>query len=137
MYVILDELRIRRSSRTTLSEAVIPLDAPIDVVEDTNVDPFVGLSIVSDTTNVDVQFNMPSEAVPTVPFLCSTDEKHMKAAEQWQHNITGVGQRFNNVTEFREALRKYAVAHQFAFKYKKKKKSYPWRIHASGCQLHN
>ncbi|KAF3608605.1 hypothetical protein DY000_02051371 [Brassica cretica] len=28
--------------------------------------------------------------------------------QQWQNTITGVGQRFKNVSEFREALRKYA-----------------------------
>lgn len=71
----------------------------------------------------------------------SYDEKHAKAAHQWQNNITSVGQRFNSVHEFREALRKYAIAHQFAFKYKKndshrvtvkcKAEGCPWRIHAS------
>ncbi|CAK9168422.1 unnamed protein product [Ilex paraguariensis] len=74
-------------------------------------------------------------------FVGSNDEKHVKAAQLWQNNITGVGQRFNSVHEFREALRKYAIAHQFAFRYKKndshrvtvkcKADGCPWRIHAS------
>ncbi|KAL8166312.1 hypothetical protein V2J09_007811 [Rumex salicifolius] len=149
IYVMVDELAMpevsnmpaSRSSRTTLSETVIPLVSPLDVMEDTNVDPFAGLGIVSDTTNADVQFSLPSETIPSILPLCSSDEKHIKATEQWQYNITGVGQRFNNVTEFREALRKYAIAHQFAFKYKKndshrvtvkcKEEGCPWRIHAS------
>lgn len=151
VYVTVEELTMpevsnmpaSRSSRTTLSEAVIPLGASLDVVEDTNiVDPFVGLDIVNDTASEDVQFNIPSEIIPPILPLCSSDEKqHIKATEQWQYNITGVGQRFNNVTEFRESLRKYAIAHQFAFKYKKndshrvtvkcKEEGCPWRIHAS------
>jgi len=61
--------------------------------------------------------------------------------QQWQNTITGVGQRFKNVGEFREALRKYAIANQFGFRYKKndshrvtvkcKAEGCPWRIHAS------
>ena len=52
-----------------------------------------------------------------------------------------MGQRFRSVHEFRESLRKYAIAHQFAFRYKKndshrvtvkcKAEGCPWRIHAS------
>ncbi|XP_038993876.1 uncharacterized protein LOC120117707 isoform X2 [Hibiscus syriacus] len=66
-------------------------------------------------------------------------------AEQWENTITGVGQRFSSVQEFRESLRKYAIAHQFAFKYKKndshrvtvkcKVEGCPWRIHASRLSI--
>ncbi|GAB4835597.1 hypothetical protein Ancab_039512 [Ancistrocladus abbreviatus] len=134
-----------RSSRTTLSEAVIPMDAPLDVMEDTSHhddDPFVApLDIVDDATNVDAHIDLPSEIAPVLALPGSSDEKQIKAAQQWQNNITGVGQRFNSVNEFREALRKYAIAHQFAFRYKKndshrvtvkcKAEGCPWRIHAS------
>ncbi|GMH07706.1 hypothetical protein Nepgr_009546 [Nepenthes gracilis] len=133
-----------RSSRTTLSEAVIPIDAPLDVVDDTDHpdDHFVApLDIVDDAANIDSHIDVPNEIVPVLPLTGSNDEKHMKATQEWQNSITGVGQRFNSVHEFREALRKYAIAHQFAFRYKKndshrvtvkcKAEGCPWRIHAS------
>ncbi|GAB2246365.1 hypothetical protein Droror1_Dr00001858 [Drosera rotundifolia] len=138
-----------RSSRTTLS-AMIPVDAPpIDIMEDTenpDSDPFGGvapLDIIEDDEDDDcANICLPqSELVPSFALSGSSDEKHVKAAQQWQNNITGVGQRFESVTEFRESLRKYAIAHQFAFKYKKndshrvtvkcKAEGCPWRIHAS------
>ncbi|XP_056699506.1 uncharacterized protein [Spinacia oleracea] len=133
----------QRSSRTSLSQEMMPLDAPIDVVEDTNHDHddvhFIApLDIIS---NTDVKIDMPTEISPPAPLASSSDEKLVKAAHQWQNNITGVGQRFNSVAEFREALRKYAIANQFAFRYKKndshrvtvkcKAEGCPWRIHAS------
>ncbi|KAF7806451.1 MuDR family transposase, putative isoform 1 [Senna tora] len=59
----------------------------------------------------------------------------------WKHCITGVGQDFRGVQEFREALQRYAIAHRFAFRYIKNDTSRarakcvcedcPWRIHAS------
>ncbi|XP_034706920.1 uncharacterized protein LOC117930390 isoform X2 [Vitis riparia] len=139
-----------RSSRTTLSEAVVPVDAPLDMKDDmvddtTYPDVSLGLplDVVDDTTHVDVdaQITMPNEISPVLPLSISNEEKHVKAAQQWQNTITGVGQRFSGVHEFREALRKYAIAHQFAFRYKKndshrvtvkcKAEGCPWRIHAS------
>lgn len=133
-----------RSSRTTLSEAVIPYETPLDVVEDTNhdvdIDLGVSLDVVDDTTtpiDIDTENNHP-----LLPLSSSNGERNvMRAAQQWQNTITGVGQRFTSVHEFREALRKYAIAHQFAFRYKKndshrvtvkcKAEGCPWRIHAS------
>ncbi|MCV5003543.1 hypothetical protein OFM39_28205, partial [Escherichia coli] len=41
----------------------------------------------------------------------STDDKHHKAAQQWENTITGVDQRFNSFSEFREALHKFSIAH--------------------------
>ncbi|GAB2287245.1 hypothetical protein Dimus_039812 [Dionaea muscipula] len=133
-----------RSSRTTLSEAVIPIDAPFDVMEDTDPldDPFAAsLDIMDDAANADAHINIAAEVAPAFALAGSSDEKQLKAAHRWQNNITGVGQRFNSVNEFRESLRKYAIAHQFAFKYKKndshrvtvkcKAEGCPWRIHAS------
>ncbi|PSS21633.1 Protein FAR1-RELATED SEQUENCE like [Actinidia chinensis var. chinensis] len=140
-----------RSSRTTLSEAVVLVDAPPSVVDDvlddavddtTETDEFLDTSFVllDDTTNVDAGIDIPT-VVPALAPVGSNDEKLIIGAQQWQNNITGVGQRFNSVHEFREALRKYAIAHQFAFKYKKndshrvtvkcKAEGCPWRIHAS------
>lgn len=131
-----------RSSRTTLSEAVIPIDAPLDVVEDTNhPDDDIHFVAPLDIANPDAHIDIPTEIAPILPVTSSSDEKLVKAAQQWQNYITGVGQRFNSVIEFREALRKYAIANQFAFRYKKndshrvtvkcKVEGCPWRIHAS------
>ncbi|GKV29052.1 hypothetical protein SLEP1_g38024 [Rubroshorea leprosula] len=141
-----------RSSRTTLSEAVPPIDPPLDVmdniVSDTNQPNFslgAPLDVNDGTNNVvahidDVQIVLP-EISASLSLIHSNEEKHVKAAQQWQNAITGVGQRFNGVNEFREALRKYALANQFAFRYKKndshrvtvkcKTEGCPWRIHAS------
>ncbi|EPS70998.1 hypothetical protein M569_03760, partial [Genlisea aurea] len=144
-----------RSSRTTLSEAEIPLDTSMTMMENVLEDKKSGLllldasfDLVGDTNLegavIDVADVMPlPNAVMgmQVGFPGSYDEHHSKAAQQWENNITGVGQRFNSVHEFREALRRYAIAHRFAFKYKKndshrvtvkcKAEGCPWRIHAS------
>ncbi|XP_051132623.1 uncharacterized protein LOC127252469 isoform X2 [Andrographis paniculata] len=116
-----------------ISEPGLLIDASFDLVSDTNHDK-VG-------TDVPAEMSIPNEMPIPVSFVSSYDEKHTKAAQQWQNSITSVGQRFNSVHEFREALRKYAIAHQFAFKYKKndsdrvtvkcKAEGCPWRIHAS------
>ncbi|XP_065852579.1 uncharacterized protein [Euphorbia lathyris] len=147
IYVILEDvvlpdvsnLPASRSSRTTLSEAVPPVDAPLTVVDDTM--QLAGpLDIVVDTID-DAQIDQPLDISPPLPLVDSSDDRHAKGAQQWQNAITGVGQRFCSVHEFREALRKYAIAHQFAFRYKKndshrvtvkcKAEGCPWRIHAS------
>lgn len=143
-----------RSSRTTLSEAVPPVDTSLDVdmVDDINhaiipLAPPPPLDDVVGADNIDVQIDdsqisfPPEEISPILPLVGTDGDKHAKAAQQWQNTITGVGQRFNSVNEFRELLRKYAIAHQFAFKYKKndshrvtvkcKAEGCPWRIHAS------
>ncbi|KAL0422142.1 UNVERIFIED_CONTAM: hypothetical protein Slati_3237100 [Sesamum latifolium] len=143
-----------RSSRTSLSEAAVPLNASqtmmnnaVDDISEPGLLLDATFDMVSDTNHDEAQTDVPTEiSVPTempmpISFVGSYSEKHAKAAEKWQDNITGVGQRFNSVHEFREALRKYAIAHQFAFKYKKndsdrvtvkcKSEGCPWRIHAS------
>ncbi|KAF2324079.1 hypothetical protein GH714_006521 [Hevea brasiliensis] len=85
--------------------------------------------------------DQPLDISPILPLVDSIDDRHAKGAQQWQNTITGVGQRFSSVNEFRESLRKYAIAHQFAFWYKKndshrvtvkcKAEDCPCRIHAS------
>ncbi|XP_058000584.1 uncharacterized protein LOC110632612 [Hevea brasiliensis] len=157
IYVILEDIVLpdvsnlpaSRSSRTTLSEAVPPVDAPLAIVDDTmqSAIQLAGpLDVVVDTNHVDVhvddaQIDQPLDISPILPLVGSTDDRHGKGAQQWQNTITGVGQRFTSVHEFRESLRKYAIAHQFAFRYKKndshrvtvkcKAEGCPWRIHAS------
>ncbi|XP_028753990.1 uncharacterized protein LOC114734767 [Neltuma alba] len=64
-----------------------------------------------------------------------------KLAECWKDSITGVGQDFPSVQEFRDALQKYAMAHHFAYRYIKNDtvrararcvcEDCPWRIFAS------
>lgn len=118
-----------RSSRTTVSEAVLPSLAPIDAIVDT--------SHVNDQIDMeDIHDEIPLNCIP----ITSMDKQH-RAAEQWENTITGVDQRFNSFSEFREALHKYSIAHGFAYRYKKndshrvtvkcKSQGCPWRIYAS------
>ncbi|KAL3505546.1 hypothetical protein ACH5RR_030928 [Cinchona calisaya] len=110
-----------RSSRTTVSEAVVPHDGPQDLI---HAHDAIDMEEPIDTTPLDVY-----------------DEKHRRAAIQWENTITGVDQRFNSFPEFREALHKYSIAHGFTYKYKKndshrvtvkcKSEGCPWRIYAS------
>lgn len=137
-----------RSSRTTLSEDVVVEDSPDDGVDDVmgiTVHPEMPmmppLDVEGDIADLDDHIEIPSEISSHILCDVSNDQKFVKASEQWQNTITGVGQRFNSVHEFREALRKYAVAHQFAFRYKKndsqrvtvkcKVEGCSWRIHTS------
>ncbi|XP_010551020.1 PREDICTED: uncharacterized protein LOC104821747 [Tarenaya hassleriana] len=152
VYIITDEavpdvsnMPGSRSSRTTLSEAVPPPD-----IMDVTAEPVLGLDLpISDvgmelvtSRDADVPMDIPPDMLSVNPVPSPKGEKLVaKAAQQWQNTITGVGQRFNSVTEFREALRKYAIANLFAFRYKKndshrvtvkcKAEGCPWRIHAS------
>ncbi|XP_018441735.1 uncharacterized protein LOC130507350 [Raphanus sativus] len=140
-----------RSSRTTLSEA-IPLDDMIDDDttghEDLPLSLSVSVSAPPPVVTIDqvmIQAAEDSQIVITPSILDvqnQTGDILTKArTQQWQNTITGLGQRFKNVGEFREALRKYAIANQFGFRYKKndshrvtvrcKAEGCPWRIHAS------
>ncbi|XP_057726847.1 uncharacterized protein LOC130942157 [Arachis stenosperma] len=159
IYILIDELVAHevsnnmpasRSSRTTLSETMVPintsptLDVMHDVIDDT-IQPMIPIDAppdgVDDSNQMDMHIDIPIEVSRVLPIESSNDEKRAKGAQQWQNTITGVGQRFNSVHEFRESLRKYAIAHQFAFKYKKndshrvtvkcKAEGCLWRIHAS------
>ncbi|XP_057426629.1 uncharacterized protein LOC130720062 isoform X2 [Lotus japonicus] len=143
IYILLEEalaievsnMPASRSSRTTLSEAAEPVNT-----NENHVASDALLDVAHDTNQPDIDMDIPLEVSPTFA-LSSNDEKYAKGAQQWQNTITGVGQRFSGVHEFRESLRKYAIAHQFAFKYKKndshrvtvkcKAEGCPWRIHAS------
>ncbi|XVF05886.1 hypothetical protein REPUB_Repub06bG0000700 [Reevesia pubescens] len=152
VYIIMEEIvapdvsnmPASRSSRTTLSEAMPPLDPPLDVVDDTthpNLPPGASLDIGDEADHIDAHIDLPTEISSILPLAVSASEKNAKLALQWQNTITGVGQRFSGVHEFRESLRKYAIANQFAFRYKKndshrvtvkcKAEGCPWRIHAS------
>jgi zinc finger SWIM domain-containing protein 3 len=92
-----------------------------------------------ETTNQITAAAVPISSNP-FPMVVSDDNQRV-AAKQWENLITGVGQRFHSLAEFREALRKYSIAHAFNFVYKKnenqrvtvkcKAEGCPWRIHAS------
>ncbi|XP_049402862.1 uncharacterized protein LOC125866619 isoform X2 [Solanum stenotomum] len=113
------------ASRTTMSETALSPATPVDL---TNPDSQLVVDAPVDTTPLDI---LPS----------SNDDKHRRAATQWENTITGVDQRFSSFTELREALHKYSIAHGFTYKYKKndshrvtvkcKSEGCPWRIYAS------
>ncbi|XP_051117000.1 uncharacterized protein LOC127241819 isoform X2 [Andrographis paniculata] len=75
----------------------------------------------------------------TVSF--SADSLPEKLVASWRDCITGVGQDFKSVKEFRQALQKYAIAHRFVYKLKKNdsnrasgicvEEGCSWSIHAS------
>ncbi|KAG7537163.1 Transposase MuDR plant [Arabidopsis suecica] len=122
-----------RSSRTTASEAVVPVVSAGDIV--------VGDDMITNDFQIEMGM-LPEESSPLPCNFVLTDEKHhIKAAQQWENAITGVDQRFNSFTEFRDALHKYSIAHGFTYKYKKndshrvsvkcKAQGCPWRITAS------
>ncbi|XP_058215614.1 uncharacterized protein LOC131326759 isoform X2 [Rhododendron vialii] len=144
IYVIMEDvvaahvsnMSASRSSRTTFSGAGVLVDPPnvVDNVVDDSV-------ILDDITHVDAHMDSPTDMPPPFPSDGSNDEeKHPKAAKEWQNKLTGVGQRFNSVSEFREALCQYAIAHQLTFKYVKndtsrvtakcKEQGCSWFIHA-------
>ncbi|KAK3213115.1 hypothetical protein Dsin_017821 [Dipteronia sinensis] len=64
-----------------------------------------------------------------------------KLVASWKGGITGIGQEFKSVHEFRDALQKYAIAHRFTYRLKKNDtnrasgrclvEGCSWRIHAS------
>ncbi|CAH1440286.1 unnamed protein product [Lactuca virosa] len=105
------------------SNNAIALNEPIDI----------------ETTTEIIPGAVPISANPFPMAVIDSDQR--MAAKQWENLITGVGQRFHSLAEFREALRKFSIAHAFNFVYKKnenqrvtvkcKAEGCPWRIHAS------
>ncbi|VFQ60965.1 unnamed protein product [Cuscuta campestris] len=114
-----------RSSRTTVSEATMTPHTPMDLINPDD-------QIMVDT---------PIDIAPLGDFSSVNDDKHRRAAMQWENTITGVDQRFSSFAEFREALHKFSIAHGFSYKYKKndshrvtvkcKAEGCPWRVYAS------
>ncbi|KAF7836865.1 Protein FAR1-RELATED SEQUENCE 4 [Senna tora] len=116
-----------RSSRTAVPDVPVvpPVDVPVDTVHPMN----------------QVQAAEANEA--PMPFVPTETNVSMlgKAGQQWENAITGVDQRFRSLSEFKEALHKYSIAHGFAYKYKKndthrvtvrcKSEGCPWKIYIS------
>lgn len=83
----------------------------------------------------------PLDSYNPLAICDSGDVGQQKLLKQWRNAITGVHQKFKNVHEFRDALRKYGTAHGFTYVFKKnectrvtakcKNEGCPWRIHAS------
>ncbi|PWA65201.1 PB1 domain-containing protein [Artemisia annua] len=97
---------------------------------------------LNEPTDVEMGNEITPVPISSNPFpMAVIDNDQRIAARQWENLITGVGQRFHSLAEFREALRKYSIAHAFNFVYKKnenqrvtvkcKAEGCPWRIHAS------
>ncbi|GFY80826.1 hypothetical protein Acr_01g0006350 [Actinidia rufa] len=71
----------------------------------------------------------------------SSDMPLEKLIALWKEGITGIGQEFKDVYEFRDALQKYAIAHRFTYRVKKNDstcvscrcvaESCSWKIHAA------
>ncbi|CAI9111734.1 OLC1v1012029C1 [Oldenlandia corymbosa var. corymbosa] len=118
-------LPVSRSSRTTVSEAGVPPGGTDDLCGPHDL---VFMEEPVDQSSLDICHS-------------GNDEKHRRAATQWENTITGVDQRFSSFSEFREALHKYSIAHGFSYKYKKndshrvtvkcKVEGCPWRVYAS------
>ncbi|XP_011017875.1 PREDICTED: uncharacterized protein LOC105121077 [Populus euphratica] len=97
-----------------------------------------------DNTIVDVAIEWQSDYEDTelsVDVVDSKDVSVERMVASWKKRITGVGQDFKNVAEFRDALQKYSIARRFAYRLKKNDtnrasgrcvvEGCSWRIHAS------
>ncbi|CAF2089602.1 uncharacterized protein LOC103875009 isoform X1 [Brassica rapa] len=136
--MIVSNMPASRSSRTTASEAVVPVVSAGDIVMGDDNDG----DITTNDFQIDMGPVMPDITSPLpCDFLLTDDKQHIKPAQQWENTITGVDQRFSSFAEFRDALHKYSIAHGFTYKYKKndshrvsvkcKAQGCPWRIAAS------
>ncbi|XP_008800158.1 uncharacterized protein LOC103714622 isoform X3 [Phoenix dactylifera] len=79
---------------------------------------------------------------PLVPSLASPEDvRPLNINALWENVITGVGQEFDNVKDFRAQLCKYAISKGFVYKFIKNEstrvtvkcneQNCPWRLHAS------
>lgn len=82
-----------------------------------------------------------SDNLVDCPVVAGSDLSLEALVGAWREGITGEGQEFKSVREFRDALQKYAIANRFAYKLKKNDanrasgicviEGCSWRIHAS------
>ncbi|KAJ6741927.1 FAMILY TRANSPOSASE putative ISOFORM 1-RELATED [Salix viminalis] len=94
-----------------------------------------------DNAIVDVDIEWQSDDDDSVHDVNSKDVSVERMVASWKKRITGVGQDFKNVAEFRDALHKYSIARRFAYRLKKNDTNRAsgrcvvehcsWRIHAS------
>ncbi|XP_076951144.1 uncharacterized protein LOC143624334 [Bidens hawaiensis] len=121
-----------RSSRTTVSAAVVLASSPIETSQTDN--------DLNETNPFDIAIQN-EDAPLSLAYGSNYENQHNKAAIQWENTITGVEQRFSSFAEFREALHKFSIAHGFRYKYKKsdshrvsvkcKAEGCPWRVYVS------
>lgn len=122
-----------------------------EVLPDVPADPVctINLTDMDMPTDTDVPFetDMPPFETADMPIESTLGGSgnlkiaHIEEFRKDATEITGVGQTFTTFTAFREALKKYSIAHGFNFKYKKnethrvtvvcKSQGCPWRIHVS------
>ncbi|KAA8535178.1 hypothetical protein F0562_030181 [Nyssa sinensis] len=100
-------------------------------------------SIVVIADNMEQQDNVPikDDSGTLSTFTVSDDVSLEKLVASWKDGITGIGQDFKSVYEFRDTLQKYAIAHRFVYRLKKNDSNRAsgrcvaegcsWRIHAS------
>ncbi|CAA7403093.1 unnamed protein product [Spirodela intermedia] len=126
----------------------------ITVSNDKDLQRMVDFNVGSVTTDVYVSRKAESRAiVPNTAFadlldLAASDGtppgrelKRQKISDAWDNMITGVGQVFDDVKDFRDALHKYAISKGFTYKFVKSDgirataectaANCTWRIHAS------
>ncbi|XP_024458767.2 uncharacterized protein LOC18099908 isoform X2 [Populus trichocarpa] len=97
-----------------------------------------------DNAFVDVEIEWQSDNEDSelcVHGVNSKDVSVERMVASWKKRITGVGQDFKDVAEFRDALQKYSIARRFAYRLKKNDtnrasgrcvvEGCSWRIHAS------
>lgn len=82
-----------------------------------------------------------SNSISPIQAIPSNDVPSEELITLWKDGITGVGQEFTSVHEFRDVLQKYAIAHRFMYRFKKNDtnrasciciaEACSWRIHAS------
>lgn len=76
-----------RSSRTTVSEAMVLVDVPVDTM----------------SADDPIDMDAPIETSPTNALADIIGDNYCRAATQWENAITGVDQIFCSFAEFREA----------------------------------
>ncbi|KAK9947483.1 hypothetical protein M0R45_003106 [Rubus argutus] len=97
-----------------------------------------------ETDNEDEKQVVPfkdSNSISPIQAIPSNDVPSEELVTLWKDGITGVGQEFKSVHEFRDVLQKYAIAHRFMYRFKKNDtnrasciciaEACTWRIHAS------
>lgn len=101
----------------------------VSLPEDDDLDPMVDCNLSTDGLDSPYAIAIRDQQFPE------------KLVASWRDCITGVGQNFNCVKEFRDALQKYAIAHRFVYKLRKNDpnrasgtcvaEGCPWKIHAA------
>ncbi|ONK80630.1 uncharacterized protein A4U43_C01F19970 [Asparagus officinalis] len=106
----------------------------------------IGQQGVTTVDNFDERSILADPSIPNVATTVATlgtcdDTRPLNLTTLWDDIITGVGQEFDNVKEFRGQLCKYAIGKGFVYKFVKNEstrvtvrcneESCPWRIHAS------